>query len=533
MINIRNIPLILVAIALLVSLLSLPHPVALFSTVIFGMLTGVGLRDITQKQHALNRNYPIAGHLRTLIESVRPQIRQYLMESDTDGMPFNREERSIVYQRAKDQEDKKPFGTELDIYGAGYEWINHSIAPSIVKGKGLELVVGSEQCLQPYSMSRFNISAMSFGSLGANAVAALNKGAKLGGFTHDSGEGGVSRYHREQGGDLIWEIGSGYFGCRNAEGGFDPDRFAQQASSDQVKMIELKLSQGAKPGQGGMLPGAKVTAEIAQARGVLIGSDCLSPAGHSAFSTPLELVQFLGSLRKLSSGKPVGFKLCIGHRWEFMAIVKAMLETGITPDFIVIDGSEGGTGAAPAEFSDHVGTPLREGLVFAHNVLVGSGLRRQIKIGVSGKVITGFDIAANLALGADWCNSGRGFMFALGCVQSQHCHTGHCPTGIATQDPSRQLGLDVDDKAVRVAEFHKETIKVLGKIISSAGLSCADELRPEHLSIRLDTDTVAKATAVYPYLKPNALLENEAEQCYQQDWGRAQAGSFNALRASL
>ncbi len=526
MINIRYIPFFCVVLFFVLSLFALPSSSAIVGSIAFGALLLVGVLDITQTRHALNRNYPITGHLRSIIESIRPQIRQYLMESDTDGMPFDREERSIVYQRAKDQEDKKPFGTELDIYGAGYEWVNHSISPSVVDAASLNLIVGSSQCAQPYSLSRFNISAMSFGSLGANAVAALNKGAKIGGFTHDSGEGGISRYHREQGGDLIWEIGSGYFGCRLPDGGFDQQQFAKQAQSDQVKMIELKLSQGAKPGQGGMLPGKKVTAEIADARGVLIGSDCISPAGHSAFSTPKELVHFLAKLRNLSSGKPVGFKLCIGHRWEFMAIVKAMHETGITPDFIVIDGSEGGTGAAPAEFSDHVGTPLREGLVFVHNVLVGSGLRDQIKLGVSGKVITGFDIAANLALGADWCNSGRGFMFALGCVQSQHCHTGNCPTGIATQEASRQRGLNIDDKAARVAEFHKETVKVLAKIISSAGLSCADELKPELLNIRLDTDTVAKANEVYSYLEPNSLVEGVAQADYQQEWGRAQAGSF-------
>lgn len=492
----------------------------------FLALTALGCYDIAQNRHALNRNYPIVGHMRTLIESIRPQIRQYLIESDTDGMPFDREERSIIYQRAKKEEDKKPFGTELDVYASGYEWINHSIAPTDLKSSDMTIRIGSSQCLQPYDASVLNISAMSYGSLGGNAVEALNKGAKLGGFAQDTGEGGIASFHKKHGGDLIWEIGSGYFGCRNADGSFSEQKFVEQARNPQVKMIELKLSQGAKPGQGGMLPGAKVTAEIASARGVGIGEDCISPSRHSAFSSPTEMIQLLGRWRELSGGKPVGFKLCIGHPWEFMSICKAMLETGIHPDFVVIDGSEGGTGAAPAEFSDHIGMPLREGLVFVRNVLIGCGLRDDIKIGVAGKVVTGFNIAANLALGADWCNSGRGFMFSLGCIQSQHCHKGNCPTGIATQDPGRQRGLDVASKADRVSEFHRETVALAAKIAGSAGLKCGSCFEPHHLSIRVDADTVRNAAIVYPELSRCSLLDSKAPEYYQQHWDRASPSAF-------
>jgi glutamate synthase domain-containing protein 2 len=382
--------------------------------IILAALSGIGVWDMTQTKHSLRRNYPLLANFRYALEEVRPEIRQYFLESDTDGRPFNRQKRAIVYQRAKGVLDKRPFGTVQDVYASAYEWLNHSIAPVEVKGHDFRVRVGGSACVKPYDMSLFNISAMSFGSLGAQAVRALNKGAKLGGFAHDTGEGGYSRYHREFGGDIIWEIGSGYFSCRTEDGRFSPERFAELAVDPQVKMIEIKLSQGAKPGHGGVLPGVKVSAEIAAARGVPQGVDCNSPARHSAFSTPVEMMHFVARVRELSGGKPVGFKLCIGHPWEFMAICKAMRETGITADFVVVDGKEGGTGAAPLEFADHVGTPLREGLIFAQNVLVGSGLRDKLKLGASGRIITAFDMARVLALGADWCNSARGFMFALG-----------------------------------------------------------------------------------------------------------------------
>ena len=403
-------------------------------------LVAVGIHDVNQTRHAILRNYPIIGHIRFFLEKIRPEMRQYFFESDQDGAPFPRERRAIVYQRAKNQLDKKPFGTQGEVYREGAEWMLHSLAPAPVAKTLFRVIIGGPDCTQPYSASVLNISAMSYGALSANAIRSLNKGAKKGNFAHDTGEGSVSPYHREAGGDLIWEIGSGYFGCRNLDGTFSPERFAETAKDPQIKMIEIKLSQGAKPGHGGVLPAAKVTEEIAAIRGVALGKDCVSPAGHSAFSSPKGLLQFVKQLRDLSGGKPTGFKLCIGHPAEFLGLVKAMLETKIMPDFIVVDGKEGGTGAAPAEFIDNLGMPMRDGLAIVHSTLTGAGLREHIKIGCAGKIITGFDMARAHALGADWCNAARGFMFAVGCIQAQSCHTGHCPTGVATQDPQRQKG---------------------------------------------------------------------------------------------
>ncbi|RZL07681.1 MAG: FMN-binding glutamate synthase family protein, partial [Rubrivivax sp.] len=380
-------------------------------------LVVVGFSDVRQTKKAVLRNYPVIGHLRYLLEFIRPEMRQYFIESDNEAAPFSRQQRSLVYQRAKGAPDKRPFGTQKDVTAPGYEWLSHSMAPSVVPSHDFRVQIGTggSSCTQPYSASLFNISAMSFGALSANAILALNTGAARGGFAHDTGEGSVSRYHKQPGGDLIWEIGSGYFGCRTPDGQFDEERFKANALDPQVKMIELKLSQGAKPGHGGLLPGPKVTFEIAEARGVTEGLDCISPASHKAFSTPLELVAFIERLRQLSGGKPVGFKLCIGHPWEWFAMVKAMQQTGLWPDFIVVDGAEGGTGAAPLEFTDHVGAPLQEGLLLVHNTLVGINERHRVKLGCAGKVISAFDIARMMALGADWCNSARGFMFALGC----------------------------------------------------------------------------------------------------------------------
>ncbi|MCA3341183.1 MAG: FMN-binding glutamate synthase family protein, partial [Roseomonas sp.] len=409
--------------------------------IVAAALSALGLRDLFHPTHAILRNYPIAAHLRFIMEKIRPEMRQYFFEDEKHGTPFSRDKRAIVYQRAKKQLDKRPFGTQYDVYDTGFEWLQHSLAARAPAHDLPRILIGGPACTQPYSASILNISAMSFGSLSANAIRALNQGAKRGGFAHDTGEGGLSPYHREAGGDLIWEIGSGYFSARNADGSFSPERFAEVAALDQVKMVELKLSQGAKPGHGGVLPAAKVSAEIAATRGVAMGQDCVSPPAHKAFSTPVEMMCFIAEMRRLSGGKPAGFKLCIGHPWEFLAICKAVIETGIAPDFIVIDGAEGGTGAAPLEFMDHVGMPLREGLSFAHNALIGIGLRDQIKLGASGKIASAFDVARALALGADWCNAARGFMFAIGCIQSLSCHTDHCPTGVATQDPTRQRAL--------------------------------------------------------------------------------------------
>jgi glutamate synthase domain-containing protein 2 len=492
-------------------------------------LMGVGVWDLTQKQHAIRRNFPLLGHLRYLLEDIGPELNQYFVEGELNGRPFNRDQRSLIYQRAKDVVDTQPYGTQLDLYAPDYVWINHSIAPADViddPARNLRLTIGNESCTKPYSASIFNISAMSFGSLGANATTAMNWGARLGGFAQDTGEGGISRYHRMHGGDLIWEIGSGYFGCRRDDGGFDPDRFAEQARDDQVKMIELKLSQGAKPGHGGMLPAAKISPEIAQARGVPLGQDCISPARHAAFSNPTEMLEFLAQLRELSGGKPVGFKLCVGHPVEVMAICKAMLATGIAVDFIVVDGAEGGTGAAPQEFSDHTGAPLREGLMIVQNALVGSTLRDQISIGAAGKIVSGFDIALVMSMGADWANAARGFMLAAGCIQSLRCNLNDCPVGVATNDPALQRGLVVEDKAQRVDSFHRGTVEAMAELIGAAGLKTPWELGPHHILLRTQAGEVHSLDHVYDFVDPGALLERSAPGWLNRAWRLASADRF-------
>ncbi|BCR23965.1 FMN-binding glutamate synthase family protein [Aquipseudomonas alcaligenes] len=501
-------------------------------TLISGLLSLVGVNDLLQTRQAVRRNYPILGNIRYLVEAIRPEIRQYLLEADGDELPFSRAQRSLVYARAKNQGADKPFGTLSDVYRSGFEFIGHSMLPAAhCDPATFRVSVGGPQCTQPYSASVFNISAMSFGSLSANAIRALNQGARLGGFYHDTGEGSISPYHREHGGDLVWELGSGYFGCRDEQGRFDPQRFAEQAANPQVKMIEIKLSQGAKPGHGGILPRHKVTAEISLTRGVPMGQDCISPARHSAFATPTELLQFIARLRELSGGKPVGFKLCLGHPWEFMGIAKAMLATGILPDFIVIDGKEGGTGAAPLEFTDHIGVPLREGLLFVHNTLVGCGLREHIRLGASGKIVSAFDIASVMALGADWANSARGFMFAIGCIQSQSCHTNKCPTGVATQDPLRQRALVVPDKAERVHNFHRNTLKALAEMIAAAGLSHPAQIEARHLVRRMSASEIKLYSQLHVFLKPGELLREEVSgEFYRRMWAMARADSFDAAQ---
>jgi glutamate synthase domain-containing protein 2 len=496
---------------------------------LFSFLTLVGLHDLIQTKHAILRNYPIAAHLRFILEHIRPELRQYFFENEKDGMPFPRDKRAIVYQRAKKALETRPFGTHYDVYRDHYEWLHHSMAPKLPSGDLFRLTIGGPDCTAPYSASVFNISALSFGSLSANAIRALNKGASLGGFAHDTGEGGVSPYHLEHGGDLIWEVGSGYFGCRNHDGSFSPEKFAARAALPQIKMIELKLSQGAKPGHGGVLPAAKVTEEIARIRDVKLGEDCISPARHATFATPIEMLRFIAELRRLGGGKPVGFKLCVGHPWEFLAIVKAMLKSGLTPDFIVVDGTEGGTGAAPLEFMDHVGMPLREGLTFVHSALIGVNLRDRVKLGASGKITSAFDIARVMALGADWCNAARGFMFAVGCIQSQQCHTDRCPTGVATQDRVRQRALVVSDKSARVASFHKETLKALGELIAAAGLDHPRELRPHHFVRRLGLGTVTFAE-LYRTLDPGELLAGSDDPRFRESWAVASADGFAPMR---
>jgi len=503
------------------------HPWAWMAAVLFGALTLLGIYDVIQPWHAITRNYPVIGHMRFLFEGIRPEIRQYLIESEKDEEPFSREKRSLAYQRAKGVEDKRPFGTHERVYEPGYAWLTHSVMPKTARHAESRVRIGNDACAQPYDASLYNISAMSFGALSANAIEALNTGARIGGFAHDTGEGGISRYHRKGGGDLIYEIGSGYYGCRSPDGRFDPVRFADQAADAQVKMIEVKLSQGAKPGHGGVLPAAKITPEIAEARGIPMGQDCESPAAHSAFSTPLEFMEFLAALREGSNGKPVGFKLCIGHQREFMCMVKAMLETGIVPDFIVVDGKEGGTGAAPLEFANHVGMPLKDGLHFVDNTLRGAGIRDQVRIGAAGKLISAFDIARALSLGADWANSARGFMFAVGCIQAQACHTNHCPVGVATQDKFRARALNVADKSQRVANFHSNTLKALSDMAGAAGLDDPRDFLPEHFKKREANGDMISSELAYPRLTRGCLVRGEPDGLgYHERWKRAHAASF-------
>jgi glutamate synthase domain-containing protein 2 len=494
-----------------------------------GVLTG--LHDVRQRRHSILRNYPVIGHMRFLFEFIRPEMRQYFIEGDNEAAPFSRQQRSLVYQRAKGDSDKRPLGTQLDVQAQGYEWINHSLQPTRLASHDFRVTIGPD-CAQPYSASIFNISAMSFGALSGAAIRALNGGAKLGNFAHDTGEGSISVHHRAQGGDLIWEVASGYFGCRNPDGTFNAELFAAHAREPQVRMIELKLSQGAKPGHGGVLPGPKVTREIADARGVEMGVDCVSPASHSAFSTPVGMLQFLAQLRELSGGKPVGFKFCVGHPWEWFAIAKAMMETGLLPDFIVVDGAEGGTGAAPLEFTDHVGAPLQEGLLLVHNTLVGLNLRDRVKIGCAGKVVSAFDIARMMALGANWCNAARGFMFALGCIQSQSCHTDRCPTGVATQDPQRQQALVVPSKIERVHNFHRHTLQALKELVQASGLQHPNEITANHIVRRVTGDRVKLLSNHLEFVTPGALLDaitGKAEwphNVYRMYWPLARADSF-------
>jgi len=497
---------------------------------ITSLLSLLGLYDLLQNQHSILKNYPIMGHFRFLFEEFRPEIRQYFIESDDDALPFSRMQRSLVYQRSKNENSDKPFGSIIDVYEQDYRFMTHSIQPCPPADPStFRIQIGSSQCSQPYNASIMNISAMSFGSLSANAIRALNKGAQLGNFYHDTGEGSLSPYHLEYGGDIVWELGSGYFGCRTEDGTFDPVKFAQQAVLPQIKMIEIKLSQGAKPGHGGILPKHKISAEIAQIRGIPRDRDCISPSKHSAFNTPIEMLQFIQTLRELSGGKPVGFKLCIGQPWQFMGIVKAMLHTQIVPDFIVVDGSEGGTGAAPIELINNMGTPLREGVLFVHNTLVGAGLRKQIKIGASGKIISAFDIASTMAIGADWVNSARGFMFAIGCIQAQSCHTNQCPVGVATQDPDRQKALHVSSKAERVFHFHKNTMHALSEMIAAAGLRHPSDIKAHHLAQRLNDREIKNYAQLHFWLKEGELLncENKDEEnFYFRMWNMAKMEYF-------
>ncbi|MBE0494206.1 MAG: FMN-binding glutamate synthase family protein [Thiomicrospira sp.] len=482
-------------------------PVLHWLWLVLGAYIFVGTYDLVQKKHTLLRLYPVVGHIRFLFESIRPEIQQYFVEDDTSGMPVSREFRSLIYQRAKGQRDTRPFGTVFDTYRVGYEWVEHSLSPVAQVPKPTRVSIGSSRCRQPYSAARFNISAMSYGALSQHAIRALNKGAKIGNFSHNTGEGGLSPYHLMEGGDLIWQIGTGYFSCRTKEGGFDSKLFREKVLNPQVKMVEIKLSQGAKPGHGGILPAVKLTKEIAEIRVVEMGKDVFSPSHHSAFNSPLGLIEFIEELRELSEGKPIGFKLSIGRYSDFIGICKAMKQTGITPDFITIDGGEGGTGAAPIEFTNSVGSPLREALHFVHSTLIGFGLRSEIKLIASGKVFSAFHVMRVMALGADLVNSARGMMFALGCIQSRQCHSDTCPTGIATQDPRRYKALDIDDKAERVARYQASVLHHMMELVAALGIDCPSKLNPAYLKRRVAANLVMSYQQLYPVVEEDCLLE--------------------------
>jgi glutamate synthase domain-containing protein 2 len=500
---------------------------ALWALVVIIPFLLVGFHDLLQRRHSLLRIYPVLGHGRYFFEIARPEIQQYFVENNTDGRPFSREFRSVIYQRAKGAPDTVPFGTQRDVDRPGYEWMTHSLAPRQVPSDPPRIKIGTAACSRPYQASYLNISAMSYGSLGKNSILSLNQGARMGGFAHNTGEGGLSPYHLQPGGDLIWQIGTGYFGCRTPEGAFNPDMFREKAATDAVKMIEIKLSQGAKPGHGGILPASKVTHEIAAIRGVPMGHDIISPPAHSAFASPTGLLEFVASLRELSGGKPVGFKLCIGYRAEFLAICKAMLATGIHPDFITVDGAEGGTGAAPVELTNSVGMPMRDGLLLVNSALRGIGLRREVHIIAAGKIATAFHMVRALALGASLCNSARGMMFALGCIQARSCNTNHCPVGIATQDPARNQGVVVADKAPRVARYHGDTIRSFLELVGSTGLDHPSDVGPGDVLRRIDANTIKNFGEIYEYLPEGSLLEKHGLPAgWDLDWNRASPDHF-------
>lgn len=495
------------------------------------VLLAVAVYDLVQRKHAILRNYPLVGHLRFLLEDIRPEMQQYFIERNFDGRPYDRDTRTAIYERAKGIKEEQPFGTERDVYEIGYEYLVHSTAPVEKADAAPRVRIGGRDCTKPYDMSLLNVSAMSFGALSANAILALNGGAAKGGFAHDTGEGGLSDYHLRPGGDLVWEIGSGYFGARTEDGRFDPEMFRDKSAHEQVKMVSLKLSQGAKPGIGGVLPASKVSKEIAEIRNVPQGEKCISPSAHSVFRTPRELVLFVARMRELSGGKPAGFKLCVGSRTDVLAICKAIIAEGVAPDFIIVDGGEGGTGAAPLEYEDHIGTPLTEGLHIVHNALVGTGLRDDIRIGVSGKVSTGIDIVKRLCQGADYTNAARAMMMATGCIQAQLCHTNTCPVGVATQDPRRARALDVPDKTERVYEYHRATVDQALQVMASMGVRSPAELTPQMLRRRIGVERTVSYDELDPGLAPRILLDEPPEQ-WRADWSAADPDRFGILAGS-
>ncbi|ANS78133.1 Ferredoxin-dependent glutamate synthase [Serinicoccus hydrothermalis] len=491
-------------------------------------VAALAARDLLQRKHSILRNYPVIGHARYALEAIRPEIQQYFIERNYDGRPFDRDTRTMIYQRAKGLTSEEAFGTERDIMQAGYDHLLHTANPLEPMSDPPRVRLGGPDCTRPYDIALLNVSSMSFGALSGNAIMAMNYGARHGGFAQETGEGGLSKYHLAHGADIIWEFGSGYFGCRTEDGGFDADTFAEKAAKPEVKGILIKLSQGAKPGIGGVLPGSKVTAEIASARDVPEREDCVSPAAHSAFSTPIELMQFVRRLRELSDGKPIGFKMCVGDRVEVLAMCKAMIQTGITPDWITVDGAEGGTGAAPLEFVDHVGTPLTEGLVVVHNALVGTGLRDKVRIGCAGKISGGNDIVRRIALGADFCNSARAMMMATGCIQAQTCNTNTCPVGVATQDPRRARAVVVSDKGPRVQRYQEATVKSAMRLLASMGLKSFSDLGPQHVVRRIDPARSMTYEELFTWLEEGELLEGSEDEIWARDFERADPEHFRS-----
>ncbi len=486
----------------------------------------LGLSDMFQSKHTIRRNFPVIGHARYLLEMIRPEVNQYFIESNTDGVPFSREERSLVYQRSKKVTDTLPFGTQRNVYEVGYEYVPHSLAPVHIDPKKLKTSVGGKDCLKPYQASIFNISAMSYGSLSQNAILALNGGAKDGGFAHNTGEGGFSKHHQQNGGDIIWQIGTGYFGCRDDHGNFNPELFKEKSQADQVKMIEIKLSQGAKPGHGGILPKEKLTLEISQIRNVPMGKDVISPPWHSAFSSPKELCLFIKKLRDLSGGKPVGIKLCIGRESEFMSLCKAMIETSIHPDYISIDGAEGGTGAAPLEFSNSVGMPGQDAIVFAVDTLRGFNLKKDIRVFASGKLTSAFGIIRHLCLGVDVCYAARPFLLSLGCIQALRCNTNDCPTGVATQNPQLVSGLVVTDKRTRVKNFHEQTLNGVAEILGAMGIKDHQTLSPHFLKRRVSQFDVKSLAEIVPWVNEGSYLLGDIPERWRKDFDESSAEKF-------
>ncbi|MCH9765418.1 MAG: FMN-binding glutamate synthase family protein [Alphaproteobacteria bacterium] len=531
MLSKRYIPLIsALALPVLGGFVGIHNPRAGNSMILLGVvLSTVGLFDLLQNKRSVLRNYPIIGRMRYLLENIRPELRQYFFESDQDEVPYSREQRALVYRRAKSVESVTPFGTLRNTQKIGHEWFNHSVAPTHMTSENFRVTVGAEACKRPYSSSVLNVSGMSYGALSPPAIEALNHAAKAGGFAQNTGEGSISHAHRKFDGDLIWQIGTGYFGCRTKNGEFDSDLFAKNSAPEQVKMIEIKLSQGAKPGHGGILPASKVTKEISEARNIPMGAACISPNLHSAFATPIELMRFLALLRERSRGKPVGMKLCVGHPWELFSIAKAISETGIHPDFITVDGAEGGTGAAPMEFADHIGAPLRDGLMLVHNTLVGLGIRDKVKIIASGKIVSAFDMARAFALGADICHMARPFMFSLGCIQARTCHTDLCPTGVATQDESRYRALSVPEKHKRAANFHANTLSALKETMEACGLHHPEDFSPHYLMIRLSSQEVRSAASHYHWLESGALKTKTdfRHPTFAKYWKNAGSNTFD------